>query len=116
MKKSLPMAKTKDAIAGEPRAADDEIVRGNVNRRVERAPTFVSVYSNDVQFQTNPWDIRLEFGVMRVDSEGGVPVANVLEVAEVRLSPQLAKRVAAILAQQIDAYEARFGLLPQPPD
>lgn len=110
------MTKSKRATTGRDESSpEDEIVRGNVRRRVERSASFVSVYSNDVQLQTSPWDMRLTFGTMQVnpDAEDG-PTAHVLEVAEVRLSPQLAKRVAEILAQQIAAYESRMGTIPQP--
>jgi hypothetical protein len=108
------MAKTKGRINGgdEP---GDEIVRGNVNRQVERSPSFVSVYANDVQLQTTPWDVRLTFGAMSVEVRSGTgPTAHVSELSEVRLSPQLAKRVAAILVAQVEAYELKFGTIPQP--
>jgi hypothetical protein len=105
------------AAVTEPVVDEDDIVRGNVNRIVEKAPSFVSVYANDVQLQTTPWDVRLTFGAMRVDPlPDGKPLATVTEVAEVRLSPQLAKRVMFILFQQIKAYETRFGPIPQPRD
>lgn len=113
------MAKTRDRIIEDgDKARTDNIIRGNVNRQVERAPTFVSVYANDVQLQTSPWDLRLTFGMMHVGSrpDGSEPTAHVLEVADVRLSPQLAKRVATIMGQQLDAYESRFGSIPQPPE
>ena len=100
------------AAATEP-SVEDDIVRGNVNRTVEKSPTFISVYANDVQLQTTPWDVRLTFGTMRVDPlPDGEPIAKVLEIADVRLSPQLAKRVMVILFQQIQRYRGKVWAYP----
>lgn len=96
--------------------ADGPIVRGNVNRKTTRSQAFLSFYANDVQIQTTPWDMRFTFGEISVSVGDEVPSANVLELGEVRVSLQLAKRVLAIMSQQIDAYEARFGTIPQPKD
>lgn len=90
------------------------IVRGNVNREVTVSPSFVSLYANDVQLQTSPWDIRLTFGEMMVNSDGDDVTARVKQTGEVRLSPPLAKRVALLLVRQLKAYEERFGPIPQP--
>lgn len=104
---------------GEPAVVDETpIVRGNVNRQVARAESFVSFYANDVQLQTTPWDVRLTFSEMYVDppSNHDGPTAHISQLGQVRLSPPLAKRVMIILAQQVRAYEEKFGAIPQPPD
>ncbi len=102
--------KSRETVVG----SDDQspIVRANVNRVVTTAPTFQSLYANDVQLQTTPWDVRLTFGEFVVES-GAV---NVKQTGEVRMSPQLAKRVALLLVSQLKKYEERFGGIPQPGD
>jgi hypothetical protein len=94
----------------------EHIVRGNVvNRQTTKSPSFASLYTNDIQIQTSPWDLRLIFGQLgEVDAEKAS--AEILQVAEVRMSPQLAKRLAVIIEQQIQNYEATIGAVPLPPE
>jgi hypothetical protein len=113
------MAKHKKPEAESEATREPQVVRGNFNREVARSQNFVSFYSNDVQLQTSPWDVRITFSEMWVDrdsDENGNKAAHVTEVGEVRLSPMLAKRVMLILAAQIQNYEERFGPIPQPED
>jgi hypothetical protein len=93
------------------------IVRANLNRHVVTSPAFVSIYANDTQLQTTPWDMRFTFGEISVEpSDDDTTKVTVKTTAEIRMSPQHAKRVAIILVQQIKAYEANFGPIPQPKD
>lgn len=94
---------------------DASIVRANVNRIVTIAPTFSSYYSNDTQLQTTPWDVRFIFGLIaELDAKNGQ--VRVEQVAEVRMSPQHAKRIVALLQQQLQTYEAKIGAIPLPPE
>ena len=85
-------------------------------RESTKSPHFVSVYSNDVQVQTSPWDMRLMLGEMTSAPSPEDPVVRITQLAEVRLSPPLAKRLAEIMVLQIKAYEDRFGDIPVPPN
>lgn len=103
-------APTESANDGSP------IVRANLNRVVTNAPGFVSLYANDVQVQITPWDVRLTLGqIGDVASDGEVKI-SVQQIADVRLSPQLAKKLTIILLGQLQAYEERLGPIPQPTD
>lgn len=95
---------------------DSPIVRGNIDRQVVVSPSFVSIYANDTQVQTTPWDVRLTLGEMSVDAVDGVRTVNVRELAEVRMSLQHVKRVVKILSSQLKVYEESFGTIPQPSD
>jgi len=96
-------------------APEQDIVRANVTRKVTQAPTFGSYYANDTQIQTTPWDVRFRFGqVVEVDPAN--QTATVEAVADVRMSPEHAKRLVTILQQQLTTFEARFGTIPQPPE
>src|SRR5580765_4601818 len=81
-----------------------EIVRANVNRHVERSPSFVSIYTNDTQVQVSPWDIRLIFGLIDDPATLERPTVKVNTIGEVRMSPQHAKVVLGILTQQLKIY------------
>ena len=39
-------------------------------------------------------------------------VVNVKQLGEMRLSPQLAKKLVQIMAEQLKAYEEQFGEIP----
>ena len=97
----------------EKQGAEEAIVRANVERAVTLSPTFGSYYANDTQIQTSPWDLRLIFGqIMEVDPKKGRAV--IMAMADVRMSPQHAKRMLAVLQGQIEQYEKLFGPIPQP--
>lgn len=90
------------------------IIRANVNRNQERSPDYFSVYANDLQMQTTPWDIRLIFGLITSTPVDNTGVVTVTQLGELRLSPQLAKLVTMILTQQLRGYEEQFGEIPLP--
>jgi len=80
-----------------------------VERKAKRADDYVVLYSNDTQVQTTPWDIRLIFGrIESAPTEGDLSLI-VNQVGEVSMSLQHAKRVAAILHDQITQYEKKVG-------
>lgn len=104
----------KKAALKPPSAEESKIVRANVNRKVEKSPTFVSLYSNDTQVQVSPWDVRLIFGVIAEAATVEQPTVTVETLGEVRMSPQHAKVVAAILIGQLKIYEESLGKIPIP--
>lgn len=92
------------------------VVRANLNRKVVQSPTFVSLYANDVQVQTSPWDVRLILGEIAGVPTPDDPTVAVRQIAELRMSPQLTKKLTIILIQQLKGYEAQFGPIPIPQD
>jgi hypothetical protein len=80
------------------------------------SPAFFSIYSNDIQVQTTPWDLRLTLGEIVAAPTPDKPVLTIKQLGELRISPQLAKRLAAIISGQIKAYEENFGQIPAPPE
>jgi hypothetical protein len=99
-----------------PEQAQPAIVRANVQRRNERSETFVSLYANDAQVQTTPWDIRITFGQIVGAPTAGSLELVVKEIADLRMSPQFAKRVALVLITQLEHYERTVGPIPLPED
>jgi len=83
-------------------------------RKVSRSAEFISIYANDIEVQTSPWDMRIVFGEVTdtKPSEEGPTVMDVTQLCLLRMSPQLAKRLAAIMQEQIQAYELQFGEIP----
>ena len=77
-------------------------------------PDFVSLYANDIQIQTSPWDMRLTFGEVgdHILSEG--PSITIKQVGELRISLPLAKRLTMIMLEQLKTYEAQVGEIPLP--
>ncbi len=91
------------------------LVGHTVSRSIERAEDFVSIYTNDIQVQVSPWDLRLLLGVI-VGMPANPPTGSVdvSLLADVRMSPQMAKKIAMILATQVERYEQTFGAIPLP--
>lgn len=87
---------------------------GEIVREVRRSPNFVSLYANDVQVQTTPWDVRLILGEIGIEETDGRQVVHVQQTAELRMSLQLAKRLILIITEQLVGYEENFGPIPQP--
>ena len=84
-------------------------------RETFRAPGFVSLYANDIQVQTSPWDMHLLLGEISSITGTDERVIAIKEIGELRISPQLAKSLTAIMTEQISFYEERFGQIPGPP-
>jgi hypothetical protein len=84
-------------------------------RRATKAPNFFSVYTNDMQVSTSPWDLRIVLGeVEDLQVISDKPVMVITQLGEVRMSVQIAKRLALMLVDQLKTYEAMFGLIPGP--
>jgi hypothetical protein len=86
-----------------------------VTRSEIKAEGYFSVYVNDIQMQVTPWDIRLVLAEIQ-DVTKAPPTINLKALGEIRMSPQLAKKVAIILMGQLRQYEAQFGEIPVPKD
>src|SRR5258708_30237463 len=88
--------------------------RRSTARIVEKLPYFKSMCVNDIQVQTTPWDVRLILGRIDDVTEDEVPILKVVQLGEMHMSPQMAKQLLMILADQLAGYEGRFGpvLLP----
>ncbi len=100
-------------IRKHPQSADEDSHHPpQADRVVSRSPTFVSLYTNDVQVMTSPWDLRMILG------ELGDPVfptsVQVLQLGEIRMSPQIAKKLTMILIDQLRKYEQFYGVIPSP--
>jgi Protein of unknown function (DUF3467) len=63
-------------------------------------------YSNSVQVRVSLWDFFLSFGTMAQSAADSVQIHN---FQGVYLSPQQAKALANILAQNVQQYESTFG-------
>ena len=97
-------------------AADAPVATGiPARRQVSRSPDFVSLYANDIQINTSPWDLRFIFGELSDAVAGPDPSIAVSQIGELRISPQLAKKLVQLLAMQLAAYERTFGVIPDVP-
>jgi hypothetical protein len=82
-------------------------------RRVQtRSANFVSIYTNDIQLMTSSWDIRMILGELGDSPSGDNSTVGITQLGEVRMSPQLAKKLTLILIEQLKAYEQQFGEIP----
>lgn len=93
------------------------IRRANLARNVVTVENFESYYTNDIQLQTTPWDVRIvigriaDLGLNEADSS-----ATIHRLAEIHMSPQMAKKLTLLLINQLRTYEERMGEIPQPKD
>ena len=87
-----------------------------IKREATRSPDFFSVYTNDIQVQTSPWDMRIILGDVAKPAAANDLMVRINQLGEVRISLQLAKRLTSILIGQIQTYEERFGSIPSPPE
>jgi hypothetical protein len=72
-------------------------------------------YANSVQVRVSLWDFFVMFGTINQTSQDSVSILNFQGVF---LSPQQAKALSNVLAQNVQQYEAAFGeikLEPQTP-
>ncbi len=63
-------------------------------------------YANSVQVKMSIWDFQLIFGTLNQDSADEVAITN---FQGIYISPQQAKALISILAQNLGQYEAAFG-------
>jgi hypothetical protein len=98
-------------------SADSEMASPQAVAKREniKSPEFFSIYANDVQVQTTPWDMHLTLGTIDSVTRSDQPVAQIQQMGELRISVQLAKILTKIMADQLQAYEQRFGAIPELP-
>jgi flagellar protein FlaG len=63
-------------------------------------------YANSVQVRVNLWDFFLMFGTVNQTAPDNVQIHN---FQGVYISPQQAKALSNVLAQNLSQYEATFG-------
>jgi len=63
-------------------------------------------YSNSVQVRVSLWDFFLTFGTISQNAPDSVHITNFQGVF---LSPQQAKALSNVLAQNVQQYESTFG-------
>jgi hypothetical protein len=93
-------------------ARGSAVIETPAKRETTRSPAFVSIYVNDVQVYTSPWDMRLVLGEMGDTLVADTTSVNIKELGELRMSPQLAKKLTMIIVDQLKEYERRFGEIP----
>jgi flagellar protein FlaG len=84
------------------------------NRKIERkgfeeAPT---LYANSVDILISVYDFQLLLGQIEEATEERLTIRAVAKVA---MSPQHAKALANVLAENVSKYEEMFGPLPSAP-
>jgi hypothetical protein len=63
-------------------------------------------YANSVQVRVSLWDFFLMFGIINQNAPDSVQIQNFQGVF---LSPQQAKALSNVLAQNVQQYESAFG-------
>lgn len=77
-----------------------------------KSPNFVSVYSNNVAYALNFFDLSMIFGEMQsVDNGKGI----VEQTVRIVMSLPHAKIFGTLLLSQIQQYEEKFGVIALPP-
>lgn len=76
------------------------------NVRVVRLEDYREDYANSVQVNVSVWDFFLQFGRLKVKSPNDVTFTS---FHGVYMSPQQAKALHLVLAQNIAQYESAFG-------
>ncbi len=74
--------------------------------RVERRDDYREEYANSVQVNVSIWDFFLQFGLLKVNGPNDVTFSS---FQGVYMSPQQAKALHLVLAQNIAQYESTFG-------
>ena len=69
-------------------------------------------YANSVQVRVNLWDFVLMFGTIQQSVPDEVNITN---FQGIYLSPQQAKALANLLNQNLQQYEAAFGVIQLEP-
>lgn len=87
-----------------------EPVQPNIN--LERSVDYREGYANSVQVQKSVWDFRLTFGTAYQESAETITI-NAFQT--VYLSPQQAKALSNVLAQNLIQYEQTFGTISLEP-
>lgn len=69
-----------------------------------------SIYANGISVSGSVFESRIQFLKDTIDDIKNEVTQEV--VADIRLSPQLAKTLAMIIANNMQEYEKQFGILP----
>ncbi len=75
---------------------------------VVRRDDYREDYANSVQVNVSVWDFFLQFGRLGMQEQGRVTFSS---FSGVYLSPQQAKALQVVLAQNIAQYESAFGTI-----
>ena len=73
-----------------------------------QTPDYRESYANSVQVRVSVWDFQLVFGLASSESPEQVNIRNHQAIF---LSPQQAKALSNVLAQNLAQYEQAFGVL-----
>lgn len=78
---------------------------------------FMSIYSNSANLEVTPWDFKFVFGALVSQGQGKPP--KIENKVEVLMSPQHAKVLLTLFANNLALYEKQVGEIklptPQPP-
>ncbi len=85
---------------------------GQPEIRLTRTDQYRENYANSVQVRMSVWDLQMVFGTMQQNSAELVVLEN---FQGIYLSPQQAKALASMLAQNIAHYEQTFGVISLEP-
>ena len=87
----------------------------NTKITLNKTETYRESYANSVQIRLAIWDFFLVFGTLEQQSPDQIQIEN---FQGIYLSPQQAKALSNLLAQNISQYEKAFGAIslegPQP--
>lgn len=81
-------------------------IQAQPNIKIKATSDYRENYANSVQVRMNVWDFFLVFGTFQQSTAEEVEVNN---FQGVYLSPQQAKALAQILANNVQQYEQTFG-------
>ena len=80
--------------------------------RVENTNDYRENYANSVQVRASLWDFFLLFGTIQQSSPETV---NIRQFQGIYLSPQQTKALSNLLQQNVQQYEATFGVIALQP-
>jgi hypothetical protein len=85
-----------------------------VNLQVEILPPDTYTYSNISSVSITPWDLRLNFGDFNPDEIIGTESKKIKATAGITLPAEHAAGLLVLLMQQLQLFEAQFGLIRHP--
>jgi hypothetical protein len=88
----------------------------NLSKAVIREPadpnTYVALYVNDIQVTITPWDFQFALGLVTETPTVEKQTLTIKKIGDLRISPQLAKRLLPVLHAQVQNYETSIGPIP----
>ena len=85
---------------------------GQPEIRLTKTDQYRENYANSVQLRMSVWDFQVVFGTIQQNSAELVTLEN---FQGIYLSPQQAKALSSMLAQNIAQYESTFGTITLEP-